>query len=102
MAAWRNNNDTTKIPELSENTFKKPVFGSVELVAFLEARCKYISEIEVLGVCTDICVISNAIMIKNTMPDIKISVNANCCAGVTPKSHTEALNVMQMCQIDVF
>jgi len=101
LNTWRNNGDTIRIPELSENTFVKPVFGSVELVAFLKARSAEISEIEILGVCTDICVISNAIMIKNTMPDIKISVNASCCAGVTPKSHTEALNVMQMCQIDV-
>ena len=101
LDAWRNNNNTIRISELSENTFTKPVFGSIDLVTFLNARSTEISEIELLGVCTDICVISNAIMIKNTMPDIKISVNANCCAGVTPKSHMEALNIMQMCQIDV-
>jgi len=101
LDAWRNNNNTIRISALSENTFTKPVFGSIDLVTFLNARSTEISEIELLGVCTDICVISNAIMIKNTMPDIKISVNANCCAGVTPKSHMEALNIMQMCQIDV-
>ena len=102
IGAWRNNSGTIKIPELPENTFTKPVFGSVDLVEFLKARSTEISKIEILGVCTDICVISNAIMIKNTMPEVKVSVNSNCCAGVTPKSHTEALNVMQMCQIDVF
>ena len=102
LTTWRNNNSTVKIPNLTENTFKKPVFGSVDLVAYLKSRIADIAEIEVLGVCTDICVISNAIMIKNTMPDIKIRINAACCAGTTPQSHTEALNVMQMCHIDVF
>ncbi len=100
--AWRDNANTIRIPELPENTFTKPVFGSVDLVAFLKSREKEIGEIEILGICTDICVVSNAIMIKNTMPDIKISVNASCCAGVSPQSHTEALNTMRMCQIDVF
>jgi len=98
--AWRNNKSTIIIPELHENTFTKTVFGSVDLVQFLKLRSE-ITEIELLGVCTDICVISNALMIKNTLPDIKITVNAACCAGVTPQSHTEALNVMKMCHIDV-
>jgi len=101
LDAWRNHANTIKLPELLDNTFTKPVFGSVDLVRFLKAREADISEIEILGLCTDICVVSNAIMIKNAMPDIKISVNASCCAGVTPQSHTEALNVMQMCHIDV-
>jgi len=101
LNTWRNNPNTIRLPELHENTFAKTVFGSVDLVAFLNARSAEISEIEILGVCTDICVISNAIMIKNTMPEVKISVNANCCAGVTPKTHDEALSVMKMCHIDV-
>jgi len=100
LNAWRNNKNTIAIPELFNNSFTKPVFGSVDLVEFLKSRTE-ITEIELLGVCTDICVISNAIMIKNTLPHIAISVNAACCAGVTPQSHTEALNVMQICQIDV-
>ena len=99
--AWRSNKDTDIIHELPENTFIKSVFGSVKLVEFLKSRVAEITEIEILGVCTDICVISNAIMIKNTLPDVKISVNSACCAGVTPQSHTEALNVMKMCHIDV-
>ena len=101
ITAWRNNPHTIRIPELKENTFTKPVFGSVELVDFLKSRQVEITEIELLGVCTDICVISNAIMIKNTLPNIPISVNAACCAGVTPQSHAEAINVMKMCQIDI-
>jgi nicotinamidase-related amidase len=98
--AWRNNKDTVIVPELRENTFTKPIFGSVDLVDFLKSRIAEISEIEILGLCTDICVVSNAIMIRNTLPNVKISVNAGCCAGVTPQSHKEALNVMKMCHID--
>jgi len=100
--AWRNHKNTVAVPDLSENTFTKSVFGSVDLVEFLKLHYANITEIELLGVCTDICVVSNAIMLKNTLPDVKISVNSACCAGVTPQSHTEALHVMEMCQIDVF
>ena len=99
--AWRNNANTVKIPDLPENTFTKPVFGSTQLVDFLKSRRFDITEIEILGLCTDICVISNAIMIKNALPDIPISVNGACCAGVTPQSHDAALSVMKMCHIDV-
>jgi len=98
--AWRNNKSTVIIEELVENTFTKSVFGSIDLVEFLKSRISEIDEIEILGLCTDICVISNALMVKNILPDLKISVNATCCAGVTPQSHTEALNVMKMCHID--
>ena len=101
LNAWRNNGNTIKISNLPEHTFTKPVFGSTELVDYLKSRMGDITEIEILGLCTDICVISNAIMIKNAMPDIPISVNAACCAGVTPQSHAAALNVMKMCHIDV-
>ena len=57
--------------------------------------------IEIVGVCTDICVISNALILKSVFPDIDISVDATCCAGVTPESHEAALKVMEMCQINV-
>ncbi|MCL2376453.1 MAG: cysteine hydrolase [Defluviitaleaceae bacterium] len=100
-AAWKNHPNTIIIPQLDENTFKKPVFGSVDLVEFLKARQNEIDSIEILGICTDICVVSNALMIKNTLPHIDIAVNAACCAGVTPQSHQEALNVMKMCHIDI-
>jgi nicotinamidase-related amidase len=79
--------------------FNKPVFGSVALVEWLQERP--VSEVELTGVCTDICVVSNAIMIKNTLPEIAVSVREGCCAGVTPDSHREALNTMKMCQIDI-
>ena len=101
LQAWKNNESTFRVVELENNTFNKPVFGSVDLVDFLTSYPEPIDEIELLGVCTDICVISNAIMIKNTLPHVKVSVNAKCCAGVTPQSHKEALNVMGLCQIDI-
>jgi len=101
MDAWRNNINTRIVDMLPNNTFDKPVFGSVDLVNFLAECAHDISEIEILGLCTDICVVSNALMIKNTLPDIEIAVNATCCAGVSPQSHQEALNTMQMCQVTI-
>jgi len=100
-AAWESHPNTIIDSSLNQNTFTKPVFGSVDLVSYLKSKQSEIESIEILGLCTDICVVSNAIMIKNTLPHIDISVNAACCAGVTPQSHQEALNTMKMCQIDI-
>lgn len=58
-------------------------------------------EVELVGTCTDICVISNALILKAQFPDAKITVDASCCAGVTPESHKAALTTMKMCQINV-
>ena len=58
-------------------------------------------ELEIVGLCTDICVASNALILKAEFPDIKISVDKNCCAGVTPESHEAALKTMLMCQIEI-
>lgn len=58
-------------------------------------------EIEIVGLCTDICVVSNALILKAEFPEVKITVDASCCAGVTPESHEAALLTMKMCQIDV-
>jgi nicotinamidase-related amidase len=58
-------------------------------------------EIEIVGLCTDICVVSNALILKAQFPEIKITVDASCCAGVTPESHQAALTTMKMCQINV-
>ena len=58
-------------------------------------------EIEIIGVCTDICVVSNALILKAFYPEINITVDASCCAGVTPESHQAALTTMKMCQINV-
>lgn len=58
-------------------------------------------EIEIVGLCTDICVISNALILKAAFPEIRISVDSSCCAGVTPQTHLDALSAMRMCQIEV-
>ena len=58
-------------------------------------------EIELVGLCTDICVVSNALILKATFPEVNITVDADCCAGVTPETHKAALETMKMCQIDV-
>ena len=80
----------------------KPPFGSLKLAELLyEENKKEELEIELVGLCTDICVVSNAILLKAKMPEIKISVDASCCAGVTPESHAAALETMKMCQINI-
>lgn len=78
----------------------KPSFGSVELGDFL-AGLEGIESVELVGLCTDICVISNAMIIKAKLPEIKVSVDSQCCAGVTPGSHNNALEAMKMCQIEI-
>ena len=60
-----------------------------------------LEEVEMIGLCTDICVVSNALIIKAAFPDIPVKVDSSCCAGVTVESHEAALKVMQMCQVEV-
>ena len=60
-----------------------------------------LEEVELVGLCTDICVVSNALIIKATFPNANVSVDSSCCAGVTPDTHNAALATMRMCQIDV-
>ncbi len=81
----------------------KPTFGSKELAELLAEKhsSEGVSEITLVGLCTDICVISNALLIKAYLPEINITVDASCCAGVTPESHENALNAMTMCQINI-
>lgn len=78
----------------------KPTFGSMELADYVSELCG-VEEIELIGLCTDICVISNALLLKAKMPEIKIIVDSSCCAGVTPQSHNNALEAMKMCQIEI-
>lgn len=60
-----------------------------------------VSEIELVGLCTDICVVSNALILKATYPEIHLNVDASCCAGVTPQTHKAAIETMKMCQVRV-
>ena len=73
----------------------KPTFGWTR---WNEMR---LEDVEIIGLCTDICVVSNALIIKAMFPDINITVDSACCAGVTPESHAAALQTMKMCQINV-
>ena len=75
----------------------KPTFGYTGWVDVLTGE----SCIELVGLCTDICVVSNALILKAQFPDVDISVDASCCAGVTVETHKAALETMKMCQIDV-
>lgn len=82
---------------------EKPTFGSVRLPGIIEALAggEKAFAIELLGLCTDICVVSNALLLKAHFPDAAISVNERCCAGVTPEKHRAALETMGSCQIDI-
>ena len=82
-----------------ELIFEKLTFGSVELVDYLSGI--EFDEIELIGLCTDICVVSNALMIKAHFPECEVIVDSSCCAGVTPDTHEAALTTMKMCQITV-
>ena len=82
--------------------YEKPTFGSVKLAEDLKALAvKEEIELELIGLCTDICVVSNALLLKAAMPEVRISVDSSCCAGVTPEKHLAALETMRSCQIYV-
>ena len=82
---------------------EKPTFGSTALGELVRSRfaAGEIDRVELVGLCTDICVISNALLCKAFCPELPVSVDAACCAGVTPENHRNALSAMQCCQIDV-
>lgn len=80
----------------------KPTFGSKELAEKLSLLSEQDNlEVTLAGLCTDICVVSNALLIKAFLPETPVRVIADCCAGVTPESHQAALDTMRMCQIEI-
>ena len=80
----------------------KPTFGSKELAEKLSLLSEQDDlEVSLAGLCTDICVVSNALLIKAFLPEMPVRVIADCCAGVTPESHQAALDTMRMCQIEI-
>ena len=81
---------------------EKPTFGSVALAERMaKIAAERDIEIELVGLCTDICVVSNALMLKAFMPEVPVTVDARCCAGVTPESHAAALQTMAACQVKI-
>lgn len=100
------------VPQLAEyaagrTPIDKPTFGSRYLGAVLKARDEDlrrqggpgVEKVTLVGLCTDICVISNALLVKAFLPEAEVAVDAACCAGVTPESHKNALEAMKVCQI---
>ena len=103
----KNTNGWEIRPELMELCKDTPIdkvtFGSAELGYILreEDKVNPIESITFIGLCTDICVISNVMIAKAFLPEVKIIVDAACCAGVTPESHKNALEAMKVCQVSV-
>lgn len=96
---WKIADDLQKFVDEAAAVIEKPSFGSLALpqaVSKIE-----VDEIELVGLCTDICVISNAMILKAAFPEVILAVDASCCAGVTPESHATALAAMKMCQIEI-
>lgn len=89
--------------EINPIKVEKPTFGSVELQNILYAiNDTYpIEEVTLMGLCTGICVMSNAILSKATLPEVPVNVIADCCACVTPESHKTAIEAMKLCQINI-
>ena len=83
-----------------EHIFEKPSFGSLALAQAM-ASLPETEEIELIGLCTDICVVSYALLLKAFLPEVKVSVDAACCAGVTPEKHLAALETLRSCQVEV-
>lgn len=114
--SYADDEDAVRIT-IDPSVFNKPTFGCVELGEALaranqpepdaengidaDDTADMIESIEIVGLCTDICVISNAMLLKAFLPEVPITVDAACCAGVTPESHMRALGAMQACQIKV-
>ena len=87
--------------EIIKSRIYKNTFGSDVLGNFLERHEDDIEEIEFIGLCTDVCLISNVLMARQKLPNTKIYVDASCCAGTTVEKHKAALEVMKSCQIEV-
>ena len=102
-AGWEICDQIRQIVDLSAaKIYEKVTFGSREYALDWENGCYAdVTEVEFVGLCTDICVISNAMLTKAFAPEVKVTVDAACCAGVTPQSHENALAAMKMCQIFV-
>ena len=87
--------------------FYKPTFGCIEMCEFLKEKFEGVEyfnepmEFEIVGLCTDICVVSNALLLRAYFPNARILVDSNCCAGTTPEAHEAALKTMESCQIGV-
>lgn len=96
---WKIPKELTKAAGIRLKLCYKNSFGDLDLIDICKGEDE--DEIEICGVCTDICVVSNALLLKAAYPERKISVIENLCAGTSPEMHREAINVMKSCQIDI-
>lgn len=98
---WEIHKDIDKLRKTT--SIDKVTFGSDELATSLDVknRNEGIDSITIVGLCTDICVISNALLIKAFLPEVEIIVDSSCCAGVAPESHNNAIEAMKVCQINI-
>lgn len=100
---WKLDSDISEaLAEKSFTPVEKYTFGSVDLPEMIKAAADGDEfTIELIGLCTDICVISNALLLKASFPESAIAVDVKCCAGVTPEKHNAAIETMKSCQIDI-
>lgn len=97
---WCLNGEILKlIKPKPKQLFEKKTFGSVKLAQYVKKH--QFTDIEIVGLCTDICVVSNALLIKTFCPEIHIVINSKCCAGTTSENHKYALKTINSCQIEV-
>lgn len=103
IGEYKNPYSIFPLAEYNPIRIEKPSFGSIELQNALYAidDVEKIEEITLMGLCTGICVMSNAILAKATLPEVPVNVIADCCACVTPESHKIALEAMKLCQINI-
>ena len=94
---------SSKLDTADSEIIDKPTFGSYDLIERLEELDQEdaLESVELVGLCTDICVISNAMLVKNRFPELQVMVDAECCAGVMPETHTTALKAMDLCQVEI-
>ena len=99
----KNRNETinSTIGSYNSSNYEKNTFGSVRLAKHLSEIVKDGDSIELCGLCTDICVVTNALMIKAFCPETEVIVSADCCAGVTKEKHLAAIETMKSCQIKI-
>lgn len=99
---WELESSISKEVESNTPVIDKVTFGSIVLAEQIKTLSEEEEiEVELIGVCTDICVVSNALILKAYCPEMPLTVDASCCAGVTPESHRSALATLKMCQINV-
>ena len=98
---WRINDELSKVVNSSPLLVWKPTFSKLNWGEYLDNLVDDDTEIELCGLCTDICVISNALILRAMYPKNKITVDASCCGGSTEENHISALNVMRSCMIDI-